>query len=612
MDVRDNRHMGQAVVTRRGALALLVLTLTVPGGSSTAAVRLPTVVRPQTLLRVSSFIRGFAQDGSRIAWLTGSDTHRCTRTLHVRSLRTRLMQTSLQTGCTRNPEYVSSLALAGSAAAWDSFVARDKNGFWATMLTARVPERRVHRIGSIQGIHADGYPDSYPTSAGAGNLLVYSTQEGVRRIAGGKARRFFYFPKPLGLAVGAGRVAVVRQEFRPGDGCGCVSSPDWRADGKIGFLSELAPPPQGKKVVTLIDPSGSARTVLIDDGLWRMGLDWSLDGTKLAYSYTGTGFGIAVADADGSGAHDVTPGDDPALSPNGSKVAFDRYNGSFYIFVANADGSDEHLVGAGYDPAWSPDGTRLAFSVNGQLAVSNADGSGFHQLGLPGSNSQWSPDGTKLAYNNDGIWVAGADGSNPRRLTMYVHDFDPHWSPDGRTLVFESNRNDFFPKDHEGLFEPELYIVNADGKGLRPVTFTVPASWATIGEIRSAAGRRVSSFEAPGASAGVALAGGRVAVGTQDLAGQGLLTLFAATTGRRLASARLPGPAAEVVGANDRWVIFRTGTRTIRAFDMRTSKARILAIARAAPIGLSVTGRRVAWAENTGLSARVRALTLPG
>ena len=585
--------------------------LAVPG-SSLAAARRPAALRPQTLLRTSSSIRGFGQDGSRIAWLTGTDGRRCTRTLHVRSLRARRAQTTLQTGCTSDSEYRSGLALAGRSAAWDSFVAGGNTEFDAAIVTARIPEKRAHRVASISGTRGDGYPESYPRVAGAGNLLAFSTPTAVRRIAGGKARRLFGFSKPLGLAVGAGKLAVVGQEMRPGDGCGCASYPDWRADGKIGFLSQLALPPQGKQELTLIDPSGSGRTVL-DDDRWRFGLDWSLDGTKLAYSYTiGAGITVAVANADGSGPHDVDAGDHPSLSPDGSKVAYDQWAGAFFVYVANADGSGKHGLAVGDDPAWSPDGTRVALVNGGRLSVANSDGTGFHQIGsIEGTEPDWSPDATKIAYAWQGIWIADADGSNPHRVTSYPQDFNPHWSPDGQRLVFESNRNDLAPDDLNGLWQPELYVVNADGTGLRPLTFSVAASWATVGQVRSATGRLVSSFEVPGAAAGVAVAGGKVAVGSQDREGRGLLTVFAAATGKQLRSAPLPGPTPLVAGANARWVVFRTGMRTIRAFDLRTSTTTILAVARTAPIGLSVSGRRVAWAESSATSGRIRALTLP-
>jgi len=38
------------------------------------------------------------------------------------------------------------------------------------------------------------------------------------------------------------------------------------------------------------------------------------------------------------------------------------------------------------------------------------------------------------------VYVANADGSNPRALQTEGSNENPHWSPDGRLIVFSSSR----------------------------------------------------------------------------------------------------------------------------------------------------------------------------
>jgi Tol biopolymer transport system component len=70
------------------------------------------------------------------------------------------------------------------------------------------------------------------------------------------------------------------------------------------------------------------------------------------------------------------------------------------------------------------------------------------------------------------LWVMGADGSNKRRLTENgATNWAPSWHPDGRRLVFSSNMDDWHADLGKFGHNFELYLINLDGSGLERLTF---------------------------------------------------------------------------------------------------------------------------------------------
>jgi hypothetical protein len=87
------------------------------------------------------------------------------------------------------------------------------------------------------------------------------------------------------------------------------------------------------------------------------------------------------------------------------------------------------------------------------------------------------------------------------------------------------------------------------------------------------------------------------------------LEWYSARTGRHLGVTSLPRPTADVLGAFGHTVVFHSG-RTILALDTRTKRIRALARARSEPVGLSIEGTRVAWAETAGGRSFIRAVNV--
>jgi len=218
---------------------------------------------------------------------------------------------------------------------------------------------------------------------------------------------------------------------------------------------------------------------------------WSRDGRRIAFVSRRDGKALYVMNADGSGLRIVARVRQlaaPAWSPDGRRIAFQggRDRQSLTLYVVNADGSGQRtLARRGNAPAWSPDGQRIAFLSVTKLYVANADGSGHRTLARVGNGRTaslaWSPDGRKLLFLVEHsfshsprcdfcsrLYVLNADGSGLRDLTQKLGmsrgpgagpASDPVWSPDGRMLAFVRRNTRL-----------GVYVVNADGSGVRNLT----------------------------------------------------------------------------------------------------------------------------------------------
>lgn len=102
-----------------------------------------------------------------------------------------------------------------------------------------------------------------------------------------------------------------------------------------------------------------------------------------------------------------------------------------------------------------------------------------------------SPDGRRLLFHSNrlerrSIWIADADGSNARVLfdggTIGVDPSSPVWSQDGRRIAFAMK-----PAGATDPNESEIYVMNADGTDVRRLT-TAPGDdshphWSESGRI---------------------------------------------------------------------------------------------------------------------------------
>lgn len=183
---------------------------------------------------------------------------------------------------------------------------------------------------------------------------------------------------------------------------------------------------------------------------------WASDGTKIAFSSTmHSGLSeIVIADANGSGARRLSTGKgdvSPVFNPktNGQIAWVSGRTGLPQIYVMDADGSNvQRMTDQGYavSPAWSPNGLLLAFAWVRNYGPGVLGGSDIYLMDIAsrqiiqlthdgGRNDfpSWSPDGRHIVFQsnrtgNEQIWSVLADGTHLQQLTRQGRNSQPNWS----------------------------------------------------------------------------------------------------------------------------------------------------------------------------------------
>lgn len=179
----------------------------------------------------------------------------------------------------------------------------------------------------------------------------------------------------------------------------------------------------------------------------------------------------------------------PSFSPDGSHIVFSSSNGAPApdLWVVGVDGDEPSQLTdtttGEREPSWSPSGGQIAYTSDlaavgsTEVFLLNVTASG-QPLGsaVQATNADrnsyspsWSPDGRTVIFASDrtgdgDLFTMDAQGNNEQLLTIDdngAEDRRPAFSPDGRWVVFTSNRE-------EGSFQ--TYVMRNNGTSVRRIT----------------------------------------------------------------------------------------------------------------------------------------------
>jgi len=208
--------------------------------------------------------------------------------------------------------------------------------------------------------------------------------------------------------------------------------------------------------------------------------------------------------------------DEPSFSPDGKFVAYTTdEHGNLDVVVQPLGGGEPIRIASTEadeaEAAWSPDGSRIAYvsaqehggrlasalnvstlefylnSNHGDIYVVPALGGTSAKLVEDGCYPSWSPDGKRLVFmsNRGGqvnLWTVSADGGAPERVTNDGNiDYQPAWSPDGKWIAYGSGA---FTRGSRGFFTLKIRAVSGGSETnvAEGFTYVQHPAWAADGQ----------------------------------------------------------------------------------------------------------------------------------
>jgi len=250
---------------------------------------------------------------------------------------------------------------------------------------------------------------------------------------------------------------------------------------------------------------GGVRQLTCWEAAWTSSPSWSPDGKEIAFSSMPDGAGrdgegdIYVINADGTNVRNLTNTPDfdemlPSWSPDGKKIVFSGHEvgtGVSGIYVMDMDSRERIELSHDFDmfPAWSPDGSKIVFQsgrgFQGRTDIYVMDADGGNQtnitnaLGRNNSYPAWSSDGESVLFSsvlpNENYEISRIHIKS-RQMEQLTDspgvDMLPSCSPDGKKIVFVSNRDASWRGE-----QYDIYVMDAFGENVVRLTDTPLTEW---------------------------------------------------------------------------------------------------------------------------------------
>ncbi len=168
----------------------------------------------------------------------------------------------------------------------------------------------------------------------------------------------------------------------------------------------------------------------------------------------------------------------PSISPDGNKIACVlSKDGNSEIYVLDLKGNiikrlTKHRS-IDSAPSWSPDGQSIVFSSDRtgapQIYIMDADGLNVRRLTYEGGYNDspiWADRGERITFvsrtksRRFDLASINVDGTDYRVLTEVGMNENPHFSPDGKHIIFASSR----------LSSGDIYTMDLSGQNQRRLT----------------------------------------------------------------------------------------------------------------------------------------------